>query len=276
MKANCYIVTGATGGIGRAITEALMRRQVGEVVMACRNVWRAEELASELKSTITSDTRLTVMKLDLNSMEDVDDFVDQFTSSGRKIAALFNNAGTMPGEVSTTVDGYESATQTNCLATIRLTRQLLEYIEDGGAIVFTTSMTRRIVRLRSDWERYAIECKHPLRRFTVYGRSKLMLTHYAMYLSEELRSRNIRVNCSDPGIVDSAIISMDNKIIDRLSELLFRPLINTPAEGAEPALHALDTAATGQIFTRRHHRPIPHSYANSPLHHQIISEIKSI
>lgn len=276
MEMDRYIVTGATGGIGRAITEALMHRQVGEVVMGCRNIWKAEELAAELKSAIDSKTRLTVMKLDLESMADVDDFVEQYISSGRKIKALLNNAGTMPCNVNITADGYESATQTNCLATIRLTRGLLGAMEDGGTIVFTTSMTRRIVKLRSDWAQYAIDCHHPMRRFTVYGRSKLMLTHYAMALAEELRSRNIRVNCSDPGIVDSAIISMNNRIIDNLSDRLFRPLINTTKEGAEPAMHALDSEMTGRIFTRRGSRPIPQRYSKARFHQQIIEELNSI
>lgn len=256
-----YIVTGATGGIGSALVEALMHRRAPHIILACRNIERARQLIDHLSASTTSSTIFTAMHLDLTSMASVDKFAEQFLSMKLPLKALLNNAGTMPGGVHITTDGYEEATQTNFLATVRLTRRLLPAMSSGSSIIFTTSMTRHIVRLRNDWQQHAIACRHPLRRFTVYGRSKLLLTNYARQLSDELAPRGIQVNCSDPGIVNSAIISMNNRIIDRLSELFFRPFINTPREGAEPALRALDSNDTATIFTRRKSHPIPRKNA---------------
>lgn len=245
-----YIVTGATGGIGGALVEALMHRRVPHIILACRDIGRARQLIDRLSASTDSSTTLTAMHLDLTSMASVDRFAEQFLSMKLPLKALLNNAGTMPGGVHVTADGYEEATQTNFLAPVRLTRRLLPAMSAGSSIVFTTSMTRHMVRLRNDWRQHAIACRHPLRRFTVYGRSKLMLTLYARLLSDELAPRGIQVNCSDPGIADTAIIKMNNRIIERLSELFFRPLINTPGQGAEPALRALDSSAQATIFTK--------------------------
>ena len=123
---------------------------------------------------------------------------------------------------------------------------LLPLMDEGSAVVFTTSMTRHIVRRRADWQQRAIE-HHG--RFTTYGRSKLMLTDFARSLARELAPRGIRVNCSDPGIVDSGIITMGNPFVDRLADIFFRPIIHSPARGARGAIRAaLDSDATGRIF----------------------------
>ncbi|MCM1503818.1 MAG: SDR family NAD(P)-dependent oxidoreductase [Muribaculum sp.] len=270
MDKETYIVTGATGGIGRAIVEGLISRGVGRVIMACRNVDRGRRMADELASGMTE---LVVMKLDLESFTSVRDFASTLLESGQRIKALINNAGTMPGEMKLTDDGYESATQVNYLSTCLLSELLSPAIMRGGAILFTTSMTRHIARLHNDWASRAV--KHH-NRFVTYGRSKLMLTHYALDMSARLAGREIYVNCSDPGIVDSPIISMDNKVIDFLSDKLFRPLIRSTAKGAEPVLEALDKCVTSNIFTPGKCRPMSARYLYQKNHHLAVDPISAL
>lgn len=263
VKMQSYIVTGATGAIGSAIVEELISRGVDVVILACRNVKRAEGLIESLHKLFPdSKTILKTLELDLESFDSVRVGAMEFLAMGYELKALLNNAGTMPGEIKVTKDGYESATQTNFMSTIMFTRLLLPAMSKGSSIVFTTSMTRKIVRLRADWAQHAISHKGLFRRFTTYGRSKLMLAQYARRLSQELAGHGIMVNCSDPGIVDSGIISMGNRVVDWLSDRLFRPIINTPKEGAFPAIKAMDSLGTGQIFTRRHVYVIPHKDFN--------------
>lgn len=259
-KGKTYIVTGATGGIGKAITEGLTARGAGRVILACRNLAKARKVIGSLDP---GSTVLEAKELDLESFESVRKFAAEIIAEGVSIDGLFNNAGTMPGEMRLTADGYESATQTNFLSTALLTRLLLPAMNEGCAILFTTSMTRRISRLRADWKERAVNHHH---RFTTYGRSKLMLTHFALDLSKELAPRDIRVNCSDPGIVDSAIITMGNSAVDYLCDKFFRPVISTPCEGASPALRAMTDNVSGHIFTLKKQFPIPAGYAADPLH----------
>lgn len=261
-----YIVTGATGGIGRAIVNGLIARRVPRIILACRNTARAEAMIASLQP---GSTHLEARPLDLIDSQSVNQFANSILHDGISIKALFNNAGIMPGGVTLSPEGNEAATQTNLISTVRLTEALLPAIIPGGAIVFTTSMTRRIARFRRNWRQLAIEHHN---RFVTYGRSKKMLTAYALQLSHRLAQQNIRVNCSDPGIVDSGIITMGHLIIDRLCNIFFRPIIYTPDQGAAPALQALDTSLSGHIFTLRHSGPIPASYV-SPLTTAILSTI---
>ena len=181
-----HIVTGATGGIGSAIVDRLIESGVSHIVLACRNQDRAKAMIDRLSPC---NVTLTAMQLDLESFDSVINFVMSIRERDMAVDTIFNNAGTMPGTMKLTADGYESATQTNFLSTALLTQMLLPRIINGGAIVFTTSMTRHIAKLRTDWKQHAITHHN---RFTTYGRSKLMLTHYALDLARELAPRGIR------------------------------------------------------------------------------------
>ncbi len=265
-----YIVTGATGGIGRAIVEGMAARGAAHVILACRDIGKARRLAADFNG---SPLRTEVMELNLASFESMRTFASVIATSGGRINGLFNNAGIMPGKMTVTADGYEAATQVNFLAPALLSRLLIPFMPPGSGIVFTTSMTRYIARLRADWKSRAV--KHH-QRFTTYGRSKLMLTHHALDLSRELSTKIIRVNCSDPGIVDSAILTMGNRVIDTLCDHLLRPRINTPAEGAAPALKAMFSSDTGHIFTLKEHSPIPDTYLRDPLHKSVADAVATI
>ena len=270
MDRETYIVTGATGGIGRAIVEGLVAREVGRVVLACRNLERAERMAKELRSVATE---LVAMKLDLESFASVRGFAKEIQGKGWKLRGLINNAGTMPGSMRLTEDGYESATQVNYLSTCLLSELLAPQMMKGASIVFTTSMTRRLACLRGNW---ACRAERHFSRFVTYGRSKLMMTHYALDMSARMAGREIFVNCSDPGIVDTPIITMGNKLIDFLSDKLFRPFIRLANKGASPALVAMDVKVTSNLLTPGKCRPMSARYLYEKKHHIAIDPVREL
>lgn len=273
MNSGTYIVTGATGGIGAAIARRLVSAGVDALVLACRNDSKAGALAERLHTQFPdSHTRIETGHLDLASLASVRAFAASM--DGRRISALINNAGIMPGKITMTVDGIESATATNVVGTALLTEMLLPSIVDGGAIVVTTSVTRRMVRLRADWLEHAATYHGFLRRFKTYGRSKLILTHYAAELARKMANRGIRVNCADPGVVDSGIISLGMPVLDRMADIFFRPLISTTDEGANAALSALDSPHTAQIYSPSgRFAPIPEAYIQDRLHDRTIAQL---
>lgn len=263
---NTYIVTGATGAIGRAIVSELVKLRAAHIILACRDAAKALNAIS-LNNTTT--TVMEFLPLNLADFSSVKEFANTIIRRGIKINGLVHNAGTMPGKVNITKDGYEIATQTNFLSTGLLTELLIDSMAKDSKIVFTTSMTRRIARLRSDWQE--LSTAHH-QRFVTYGRSKLMLTHYAVSLAQRLSSSGICVNCSDPWIVDSSIILMDNRIIDSLSARFAKYLFHSPFQGAAPTIDALRTSLSGYIFSLKGHKRIPDSYLRHPLH-KLPSEI---
>ena len=118
-----YIVTGATGGIGRAIAEALIARKAPRIILACRNLDRAGSIIKQLNSG--GATQLEALQLDLMDNASVERFAHIINSQSRQhpVKALFNNAGIMPGKVTISPQGHESATQTNYISTRRLTER---------------------------------------------------------------------------------------------------------------------------------------------------------
>lgn len=265
-----FIVTGATGAIGRAIVDGLVDKKAGNIILAVRNTEKARGI---IQSHEDYGYRIHAMRLDLADFDSVRTFAKNILDSGERIDGIFNNAGTMPGKLIITGDGYEEATQTNFLSTGLLTRLLLPAVNYGGSVVFTTSMTRHIARLSPEWDKLS-KTRH--QRFVTYGRSKLMLTHFAKCLADELECRNIKVNCSDPWIVNSGMIKMNIKIVDFLSDKIASHLFHSPDKGAQAAMNAMFSDKSGSIFLSGSDSPIPASYSKSKYHYMPSEVIASL
>ena len=85
------IVTGATGSIGKEIARALAARGCN-IVLACRNTARAEELRRELLA-VAGCGDVIVAKVSLDSLDSISDFC---TASLRSTVPLLPFC-TMPG-----------------------------------------------------------------------------------------------------------------------------------------------------------------------------------
>ncbi len=235
------LLTGATGGIGREIAAALAA-QGERLILGCRNARKARELASQLPG------EHDVVELDLADGKSVSAAAEAL--KGRKLKAIVHNAGTMERRYRTDSQGREMTMAVNYWNIRLLTELLLPQMVRGGRIVFTTSLTRYIPFLSKSLEVSEKEFSQLL----TYARSKKALTRYAAELSRRLAGEGIGVNCADPGVVDTGMISMD-RWFDPLADKLFRPFIRNARKGAEPTLRALSSPRSGLIFCRhRTHR----------------------
>ena len=191
-----YIVTGATGGIGRALTEGLCRKGL-RVVMACRNMEKAEAVRQGImRSGKAGNGEITVRTLDMASLGSIGRFAEELRSEGAEIAALVNNAGVMSARFGLTADGIEQCMGVNYVGPYALTRLLLPMIADGGRIVNTLSVTYRIGRIgprlfEPEPQRYE--------RFRSYGSSKLALLLFTLELARRTAGRT-GVYAADPGM----------------------------------------------------------------------------
>lgn len=263
-----YIVTGATGSIGKEIALRLAKDNYN-VILACRNVENSQKVRQGLIDS-TGNSNIECMELDLASFEAVLKFVAQVKALNTPIGGLFNNAGIKCKIFSTTIDGYETSFQVNFLSTILLTLALYPIIEPNGKVIFTTSITRKLynakkISFNSNSDTFS--------QLADYAKSKLAITHYALHLAEN--PKNIIVNCADPGIVDSNMITM-NRWFDSLANYIFRPFISSPAKGAQAALRAFEASDSKHIFTQGNCRDISRSWEKDTNHYRLISNANAI
>ncbi len=259
------VVTGASGSIGRAICSALLA-EGRNVVAVCHSDRRAEELRASLAGMCREGRILSTDVVELDDSESVKEFASRM--QGCRISVLINNAGIMNRHYGVNGDGIESTIAVNYMGTVLLTRLLLPSLSaECGSVVFTTSLTRKLHKLQDFNFR---ESEAEFSQLGTYGRSKLALTHYAMHLADEMYG-HVRVNCADPGVVNSKMITM-HRWFDPIADMLFRPFISSPTHGAVPALKAASSSLTGMIFTRNRCHPIADELACDEIHARLIDK----
>ena len=244
------IITGADGGMGQEHVKAVSKAGY-EVVMACRNPQKAWPICKELIAK-THNTNIRVMKLDLSSFASIYAFVEEIRKQFDHVDLLLNNAGRLCHQLEVTADGVEMTVGVNYLGHYLLTRQLLPLIPPGSRIVNMVSLTIRYGKV--DHDIFTPVPAQKFNRFTAYSDSKLALLYFTLDLAEELKDKNILVNCADPGIVSTNIIRQGNIVVDKMCDWFFRPIIYKPAKGASTMIHLAlspDVTCTGKCFARK-------------------------
>lgn len=237
-----YIVTGATDAMGSIISHRLAE-QGHAVLLASRNIVKAQQYAEELRKA-TKNQDIQCLQLDLSSFELVQDFVERLKALDRPVAALVNNAGTLPRQSRMSPNGFEHTIQVNFLSTALLSMLVKPLIVEGGRIIMSTSISRRLVSLP-----YEFPAVSHFTQLGAYAQSKLALTLFSIYLSTVFKTSHVSVNCVNPGVVKSSMLAL-NKWMDRIADYFIKPPVDSEA-GVIPTMRALESADTGFIFEGR-------------------------
>lgn len=254
-----YIVTGANSGVGLETTRQLVK-QGGHVIMACRRIHAAEEAAksfAELKGSYE------VMKLDLNDLPSVRDFVSAFLKKHNKLHGLVCNAGlvNMTGKVQYTKDDLETTMAANYFGHFLLTELLLDILKKStpsrmiilSSVVHAGNKKKRPEVHLDDLNYRSREFKG----FAAYSEAKVATVLYAMELAERLKGTGISAFSVHPGWARSNFGSGGGFFIRMLMAIL-RPLTmsmsDSNEDAAQTSLHCLlsDTAAdhSGAYFSQ--------------------------
>ena len=237
-NAPVYIVTGATDAMGSIISKRLAA-QGHALILACFDKPKGDEFARHLAETTLNDD-INCLRLDLSSFAGVKDFVARIKALNRPVAALINNASYLSRHSEPSPDGFEKVVQVNFLSPVLLTQLLVPLMPEESHVVFTTSLSRKLVSL--PYEFPAVNSFIPL---TAYGQSKLALTLFSIYMSTVLRTKRIHVNCVNPGIINASKVQV-NRWVAILSD--YTPMNYDPTGGATAVLRALESTETGFIF----------------------------
>ena len=262
MKQGVAVITGADGGMGREITQAVAAAGYS-VIMVCYTLNKGELVRDQIVAS-TGNKEIEVMQADFSSMQSVSDLADKILKKGNSIALLMNNAGTMETGLRITPDGIERTVSVNYLAPYLLTRKLVPLMNAGTRVVSMVSCTYAIgsVDLPYFFEKGR---KGSFWRIPIYSNTKLALLLFTLKMANLLKDKGIAVNAADPGIVSTPIITM-HAWFDPITDLVFRPFIRTPRQGADTAIRLLldkeNEGKTGTFNLSGHTKALSEKYIN--------------
>lgn len=232
MEKELAIVTGADGGMGQVITLALAKEGY-TVIMACKDPGKAAPVCERLRKE-SGNSRIEVRPLNLASLTSVNTFAEKILAEGHPVARLMNNAGVLTTPIRKTEDGIETIVSVNYVGPYLLTRRLLPLMHRGSRIVNTVSCTYAIGQIETNF--FSQGKNGRFSRIPVYGNTKLALLLFTRELAKRVEEKGITVNAADPGIVSTNMITMQ-AWFDPLTDILFRPFIKSPEQGAATAIH---------------------------------------
>lgn len=276
MKNKIAIITGADGGMG--YEEAKEVALAGyHVVMACYSPKLAEPRREQLlRETGLPEESVEILGIDLANLSTVRAFAETIkarleANPALSLQLLMNNAGTMETGRHYTVDGLERTVSVNYVGPYLLTRLLAPLMPRGARIVNMASCVYAIGHL--DFPHFFNQGrKGSFWRIPIYSNTKLAITLFSLDMAERLRDRGITVNAVDPGIVSTGIIRMQ-MFFDPITDLIFRPCIRTPRQGADTAIRLLleeeKAGITGRFWFSNKDRNLSDKY----YHHRQMNEL---
>ncbi|EUC61640.1 short-chain dehydrogenase/reductase [Rhizoctonia solani AG-3 Rhs1AP] len=221
LQGKLAIVTGANSGIGFE-TACALARMGAHVVLACRNELRGQVARKRIIQS-TGNWNIDLEILDCTSFESVLAFLERWEQRPiRMVDILINNAGSLSGTVSLTRDNFEQTYQSNHLAHVLLTHELLNrgYISATGRIVslssgglyLSSALSETNATGRDIVGRYGEKVGQkmsPEDMIQLYVRTKLSQAMWTMALQKRLdeskKWRDITAHCCHPGFVQSPI-----------------------------------------------------------------------
>ncbi|MCE2565656.1 SDR family oxidoreductase [Komagataeibacter sp. FNDCF1] len=175
------VVTGATGGIGRALVQRMLGCGYRVIILS--------------RHATTDMPGITVVPCDLTDMNSICTAATAITSHEPAIDILVHCAGVIAPQPVGELDSAMTAEQiaVDLLAPIELTNALLPGMRGGGHIVFVNSMA----------------AVFPLAGSSVYTAAKFGLRGFARALEQELRPRRIAVSSLYPASVNTPMLSRE-------------------------------------------------------------------
>lgn len=245
MPDRTIVITGATDGLGRALSGALARRPATTLILHGRNQSRLDELATTLADAPAS---IHTVRADFSELAQVHRLADEITEFTDHISVLVNNAG-IGGEPDgtdrrLTVDGHELRFAVNHLAPFALTQRLLPLLDRGAParIVNVASIGQAPINFDDP------TLEHGYSGTRAYGQSKLAMITTGFALARQLDPHRVTVNSLHPATY------MPTKIVPSP--------VSTIAQGVEATMRLI-TAPVSEVGTGRYYNGLRQARADA-------------
>jgi dehydrogenase/reductase SDR family member 12 len=241
------LVTGANRGIGKAIAEGLARLGA-EVHLVVRDTAAGQRARADLLAAVPG-ADVHVDRCDISSLAAVRDYAATVAPGVR---VLVHNAGVLPAERHTSVDGHELTLATHVLGPHLLTALLAPALAADARVIWLTSGGMYAHGLDLSDPQYE---RGRYRGAAAYGRTKRMQAVLATLWAGRLAGTGISVHAAHPGWVATGGVTAS---LPRFAALT-RPLLRGADQGADTVtwLAATDDPGlgTGRLWHDRAPRP---------------------
>jgi 3-oxoacyl-[acyl-carrier protein] reductase len=212
------VVTGASGGIGRAVAERLAADGTTVVVHYAGNAGRAQEVVDAVTA---AGAKATAVRADVADETEVAALFDAAEEAYGGVDVVVNTAGIMLlsplAELS--LYDFDRMHRTNVRGTFVVSQQAARRLRPGGALI---NFSSSVVELA-------------LPTYSAYAATKGAVDAMTAILAKELRGRDVTVNAVAPGPTATSLF-LDGKpqeAVDQLASMAPLERLGTPEDVAE-------------------------------------------
>jgi retinol dehydrogenase-14 len=251
MTGKTVLITGGTGGIGKAAAVALasMGARVG---VTGRDRARAEQAAITIRRE-SNNAAVDVFVADLSSQAEVRRLADEVLAAYPRLDVLLNNVGGFWAHRHVTADGLEHTFALNHLAPFLLTSLLLERLRASAPARVVTVSSGAQSMGRIDFDDLMGEGKYSGQR--AYSQSKLANVMFTYELARRLKGAGVTATVLHPGVTNTGFGAEDTARGWGPLIALMRLFMKNPDQGAETSVYLASSSRaeglTGKYFANR-------------------------
>jgi len=248
MTGKTVLITGGTGGIGRATAIGLAKLGA-RVAITGRDLGRAEAAAVDIRRA-TGNLDVRAFAADLSSQVEVRRVAAEVLAAYPRLNVLVNNVGGFWATRHVTADGLERTFALNHLAAFLLTDLLLDRLKASAParVVIVSSGAQSMGTI--DYDDLQGERKYSGQ--TAYNQSKLASVMFTYGLARQLRGTGVTANVLHPGVVSTGFGAEDPSRVFRFLVPFVRPFMKTAEEGATTSVYLASSpevdGVTGTYF----------------------------
>ncbi len=254
MAGKIAVITGGTGGIGRATAVGLARLGA-RVGITGRDRNRTQSAATEIARE-SGNPAVDAFDADMSSQAEVRRLAAAVLDAYPRLDVLVNNVGGFWATKHVTADGLEHTFAVNHLAGFLLTDLLLDRLKASAParIVTVSSDAQRMGRLNFD----DLQGERKYSGQQAYNQSKLANVVFTYELARRLEGTGVTATTLHPGVVRTSFAAEDSSRLWKVLIPLLRPFMKTPERGAVTSIYLAASpeieGVSGRYFVNRQPR----------------------